>query len=281
MNRMMITGTNTLAQLQHQMDTIAHNMANVDTTGYKKREATFTDLLYQQYNNHPKPNAEVNRYTPDGVRQGVGARLGQIQMITGRGNLISTERPLDLAFTKENQYFGVHVEDENNEAFIRLTRDGAFYFTPVTEEEVLLVTNDGYQVLDEDNNPIQIRSNPESISFSSQGVLELTYADGTTDTRNLMVYQVHKPQFLEQLGTNLLGFPGNTEAMGVVEEDVLTMLTGALRDNVGVEQAMLEQSNVDLSKEMTDLISVQRAIQFQSRTITIADQMMGLVNGIR
>lgn len=281
LNRTMITATNTLAQLQKQVDIIAHNMANLDTTGYKRREATFNDLLVQHFNNQPNPSKEINRYTPNGIRQGVGAKLGQVQMIGTQGNLKTTDRPLDVAFTKERQYFGVHVEDENNGAIIRLTRDGSFYFTPVTDDEVTLVTGDGYLVLDETNNPIQVRANPRDIAIHPDGQLQLTYADGTIETRNLMVYQVHKPQFLVQLGNNLIGFPENSAELGVTEEDVLTHLEGPLRGQVSLQQGVLEQSNADMSKEMTELINAQRAIQFQSRTITLADQMMGLVNGIR
>lgn len=281
MNRMMITATNTLAQLQKQVDIIGHNMANLDTTGYKRREATFTDLLVQQFNNQPIPRNELNRLTPNGIRQGVGAKLGQVQMIGTQGSLKTTDRPLDVAFTKERQYFGVHVQDENNGSITRLTRDGAFYFTPITDDEVMLVTGDGYFVLDETNNPIQVRANPRDIAIHPNGQLQLTYADGTIETRNLMVYQVHKPQFLEQLGNNLVGFPENSVELGVMEDDVLTLLEGPLRNEVSLQQGMLEQSNVDLSKEMTELINAQRAYQFQSRAITLADQMMGLVNGIR
>lgn len=281
MNRMMITGTNTLAQLQQQLDIISNNMANIDTTGYKRRETKFTDLLFQQFNNQPILNAEINRYTPNGVRQGVGAKVAQAQLVEKQGNLKRTDRPLDVAITRENQYFGVHVQDENNGAIIRLTRDGSFHFSPISDDEVMLVTSDGYLVLDETNNPIQVRANPDSIAISPDGQLQISYADGQTETRNLMVYQVHKPQFLEQLGNNLVGFPENSADLDVTEDDVLTLLDGALRSEISVQQHTLEQSNVDMAQEMTELINTQRAYQFQSRTITIADQMMGLVNGIR
>lgn len=281
MNRMMITGTNTLAQLQKQLDIISHNMANVDTPGYKRREANFTDLLFQHFNNQPLTNKEINRLTPNGVRQGVGAKIAQSQLVAAQGNLKQTDRLLDIAFTKENQYLGVHVQDENNGAIIRLTRDGSLHFSPVNDDEVLLVTSEGYLVLDETNNPIQVPANPESISFTKNGQLQITYPDGNEEIRNLMVYQVHKPQFLVQIGENLLGFPDNAAELGVEEADILTLLDGGLRAGIGIEQGLLEQSNVDLSKTMTELINTQRAYQFQSRTVTLADQMMGLVNSIR
>ena len=104
---------------------------------------------------------------------------------------------------------------------------------------------------------------------------------GEKQTINLGVTLVNKPQFLVSKGNNLLGLPDNLGALNVVEGDVLTNLEGALRNQISIKQGALEQSNVDLSKEMTDLITVQRSYQFQSRSINLADQMMGLINGIR
>lgn len=283
MNRSMITATNTLSQLQKQLDTIANNLANVNTSGFKRREATFTDLLVQQFNNQPYRVADQIRLTPAGIRQGTGAKLGQVQMDTSQGSLKITNRPLDIALTEENQYFAVNVQDEEG-AITRLTRDGAFYLSPVSANEVMLVTADGHQVLDNTNNLITIRANPKEISVSPEGELRATYEDGTVETRSFMVYHVRKPQFLEQFGENLLGFPRNAIFDGdvaVAEDEIVTLLEGPLRNNIAIQQGALEQSNVDMSKEMTDLINVQRAYQFHSRAITLSDQMMGIVNGIR
>jgi len=69
--------------------------------------------------------------------------------------------------------------------------------------------------------------------------------------------------------------------LNVPENEVLTEMNGPLREQIAMQQGALEQSNVDMSKEMTELINLQRAYQFQSRSVSIADQMMGLVNGIR
>lgn len=283
MNRSMITATNTLSQLQHQLDIIANNMANIDTTGYKSKKATFTDLLVQQFNNEPRRPADPTHVTPEGIRQGVGAKLGQVQMNSTVGPLKTTERQLDIALTKANQYFAVHVQDEQG-AIVRFTRDGSFYLSPVSENEVMLVTANGHPVLDDTNNPITMRANPEKIDISPTGVLCANYADGTTEIRDLMVYHVRKPQFLEQFGDNLLGFPNAAIYDGgvvVAEDEIITLLTGPLRNDIAMRQGVLEQSNVDMSKEMTDLINVQRAYQFHSRAITLSDQMMGLINGIR
>lgn len=275
MNRTMITATNTLSQLQKQMDIISNNMANVDTNGYKRREATFTDLLVQEFNNQERANKEVNRLTPNGIRQGTGAKLGQAQLIMNQGALKQTDRSLDTAFTKEGQLFKVLVQT-NGVNEVQYTRNGALYLSPLSDTEVMLVNGDGLPVLDENNNPITINGEAKDYNINANGQLTVTKTAGATEVFNLGVVRVNKPQFLEQRGGNLLGLPAN-----IAEDEVLTELTGGLRAEISLQQGALEQSNVDLSKEMTELINVQRAYQFQSRSVTLADQMMGLVNGIR
>ncbi len=275
MNRTMITATNTLSQLQKQMDIISNNMANVDTNGYKRREATFTDLLFQEFNNQERANKEVNRLTPNGIRQGTGAKLGQAQLVMTQGALKQTDRSLDTAFTKEGQLFKVLVQT-NGVNEVQYTRNGALYLSPLSDTEVMLVNGDGLPVLDENNNPITINGEAKDYNINANGQLTVTKTAGATEVFNLGVVRVNKPQFLEQRGGNLLGLPAN-----IAEDEVLTELNGGLRGEISLQQGALEQSNVDLSKEMTELINVQRAYQFQSRSVTLADQMMGLVNGIR
>jgi flagellar basal-body rod protein FlgG len=280
MNRTMITATNTLSQLQKQMDIIANNMANVDTNGYKKREATFTDLMVQQFDNQRNVNAEVNRLTPNGIRQGTGAKLAQTQIDMTQGSLKQTERPLDTAFTKEGQMYKVLVQTETGNS-IQYTRNGAFYLSPVGEDELALVTQDGQFITDENENPIYIDGEPRDYVIDSNGALTVTMTDGTIQSFNLGVVQVNKPQFLESKGNNLYGLPTNFDQLNVGIEEVLTDLVGPLRTEIGIQQGALESSNVDMAKEMTELINAQRAYQFQSRSVSMADQMMGLVNGIR
>jgi flagellar basal-body rod protein FlgG len=276
----MITATNTLSQLQKQMDIISNNMANVGTNGYKRREATFADLMYQQFNNQPNANAERNRLTPNGIRQGTGAQLAQSQLVMAQGSIKPTDRLLDTAFTKESQLYKVLVQSETG-SNVQYTRNGAFYLTPLAENELGLVTGDGHSILDENENPIYITGDPKDYQFDTNGRLIVTMTDDSTQTFDLGVVQVNKPQFLETKGNNLYGLPINFDQLDVPVEDILTDLVGALRGEISIQQQALEQSNVDLSKEMTDLINVQRSFQFQSRSVSIADQMLGLVNGIR
>lgn len=273
MNTSLITAANTMSQLQKQMDVISNNITNVDTTGYKSKQTTFTDLLYQQVNEQPDAQQETGRLTPIGIRQGVGARIGQIQMNSIEGALKSTGRDLDTAFQKENQYYKVLAPDNT----VQYTRDGAFELSPVAPNETMLVTNNGNPILDENNKPIIITGSPAKYQISQNGQFNVTKADGSVQSFNLGVIQLNKPQFFEQKGNNLLGLPNSVPTPA----GVFTDLTGAARGQISIGQGMLEQSNVDLTKEMTDMMSMQRLYQFQSRAVTISDQMMGLINGIR
>jgi flagellar basal-body rod protein FlgG len=272
----MITATNTLSQLQKQLDIISNNLANIDTTGYKSKQATFTDLLVQQFNNQPDAKKEAGRLTPNGIRQGTGAKLNQVQMNMSQGSFQQTSRDLDTALQKEGQYYKVLVQ-KNNSSSVQYTRNGAFELSPVAPNESMLVTSDGNPILDENNNPMIITGSVGKIDITQNGVINASMTDGSMQSFNLGVVQINKPQFFEQKGGSLIGLPDNVPAAN----GVLTELTGAQRDQIAVGQRMLEQSNVDMSKEMTDMLSVQRSYQFQSRAITMADQMMGLVNSIR
>ena len=275
MNRTMITASNTLSQLQQQIDLIGNNMANVGTNGYKRSEASFNDLLVQQMDNQTKQDEEVGRLTPLGIRGGNGAKLSQAQLVLAQGSLKTTNRDLDVALTKENLFFEVGVDD-----VIHLTRDGSFHLSPVNGNQNMLVTAEGNPVLDATGDPIEIDGTIKEITISDTGTLTVTN-EGGQQTFELGVVSVQKPQFLEKTGGNLYRLPNNYDQLGVTEFDILTELTGNQRGEISMKQGALETSNVDLSKEMTDLITAQRMYQFQSRSVTMADQMLGLVNSIR
>jgi flagellar basal-body rod protein FlgG len=280
MNRTMITATNTMNQLQKQMDMIGNNLANSDTNGYKRKEATFSELLVQQFNNQRNVEAEIGRLTPNGVRQGVGAKLGQAQMILTQGSLKNTDRELDFALTNSKQFFKVLVQDgENND--VRYTRDGAFYISPTGNGEALLVNGSGHPVLDENDNFITFPENVERFKLEGNGEVTVRDRNGTETTFDLGIVQLEKPQFMEQFGGNLIGLPANMQNLGVNEDEIITNIQGAARNGISLSQRMLEASNVDIGKEMTDMLNVQRSYQFQGKSISMADQMMGLVNGIR
>ncbi|WP_456277475.1 flagellar hook-basal body protein [Bacillus sp. AK128] len=271
MNRSMITATNTMTQLQKQLDNISHNISNVNTTGYKKRETNFQELLFQQFNNQPIAGNEVGRLTPNGIRQGTGAKVSHTSLQLTQGNIVPTERALDVALIKGNQFFEIEVDGE-----VQYTKDGSFSLSVLPTGETQLVTSDGHPVLSE-TGPIIFGQGSNGFSISNTGALSVNYQDGTTENYDLSIVQIQRPQLLESVGNNIYGLP-NLDNLGILEVDVFSAI---VRDDISVQQGALEQSNVELQKEMTEMINTQRSYQFNARSISIADQMMGLVNGIR
>lgn len=280
----MITATNTLSNLQQKMDVTSNNIANSNTHGYKAQVTTFEEMLYQQFNNDVLDKTE--RETPVGIRYGVGAGIAQLQLVTKQGALQNTDRALDFAFTTENQYFNVLMDNADGEYNTVYTRQGDFYLSPTGDEEVTLVNADGYPLADAQGQPIVMPEGAENYRMLEGGVLSVQYpaqADGTIPTIEVQigVTQVYKPQLLEHISATYFDLPTNFEELGYNEEDVLMQLEGQARGAIALQNNTLESSNVDMSKEMTDLIATQRAYQFNSRAVTMADQMLGLINSAR
>ncbi|KSU60471.1 flagellar biosynthesis protein FlgG [[Bacillus] enclensis] len=280
MNRTMITATNTLGQLQKQMDMIGHNLSNAETNGYKRREASFSEMMVQNVRNQERTKDETGRLTPFGIRSGVGAKLGQAQLILSQGSLRSTGRSLDFVLTNERQYFKVLAQDGDTNS-VRYTRDGAFFVSPMGNGDSMLVNAAGQPVLDENDNYITFSEDASQFDLGDNGVLTISGPNGQQEQVNLGIVSIEKPQFLSQYGSNLVGLPENMAGLDVDMDEVLTNVTGGERAGISMVQNSLEASNVDIGKEMTDMLNVQRSYQFQARSISLADQMMGLVNGIR
>ncbi|OEC00828.1 flagellar hook-basal body protein [Lysinibacillus sphaericus] len=279
MLRTMITATNTMGQLQNKLDTISNNIANSGTHGYKTRQATFNELMYQQFNND-KQDPTV-RQSPVGIRYGSGAQLGQIQTNHKQGSLQTTDRDLDLAFTKPKQYFNILMPDGENGTKTVYTRQGDFYLSPLNNGTVMLVNTDGYPVADANGQPITLPDNAKGFVVRNGGMLEATYPNGDVIRTDLAVTEFQKPQLMEHISGTYVGLPDNLAELGYTQAEVVTELQGANRQQIGMQNEALELSNVSLSKEMTDLIETQRAYQFNARAVTLADQMLGLINGVR
>lgn len=278
MNRTMITATNTLSQLQKQLDHIGHNLANINTTGYKRRDNQFSELLAQQFQNQPQTPENMAAQVPMGIRQGVGASLGKNTLNFSLGSIQKTDRALDIALTKEGQFLQLSVDGAT-----RFTRNGVMYLSPLANGSnfVSLVNGDGYPVLDVDGDPIVFTDQHKELKISENGRLSIIgNNDQSIQEFDLGIVQVNKTQLLEAQGNNLYGLP-NLAALGLNQEDVFEVLDGEARNRIGVMQGALEQANVELATEMADLMLTQRSYQFNARSISLADQMMGLVNGIR
>ncbi|WP_374719020.1 flagellar hook-basal body protein [Parageobacillus toebii] len=281
MLRSMITAANTMAQLQQQLDVISNNIANSNTTGFKRRETNFGELLAQQFTN--LPNDKATRLTPNGVRYGVGARLAETNVVLAQGALTKTDRALDVALAKEGQFFRVLVQGENGAQEIGYTRSGAFYLTPSAENpnELMLVTSDGHPVLDENNAPILLPEGFKDITISNNGTIAAVAPDGRVMRRaNIGITTILRPQLLQSVGDNIFTLP-DLNALNVNEADVAVNMIGNLRNQISMTQGALEQSNVDLGTELTDMMITERSYQLNARAISLSDQMLGLINGIR
>lgn len=271
MNRSAISASVAMGQLQQKLNTIASNLANVNTYGYKARETTFSDLLVQQMNNQPDLNREIGRLTPEGIRSGTGARIAATAMNTELGTITETGRMLDIALTDKNMFFQLDVEGETT-----YTRDGAFYLTPSdTAGFMTIVASDGALLLGE-NGRIDIPANVKDIRVSETGQLSVQHEnDDIQIVDQIALVEVRRPQMLRSLGSNRFAAPEADTGIPVAE--VVQPVFG----QAVFKQNALEASNVDIAKEVTSLLEMQRHYQLNARALTTADDMMGLVNQLR
>lgn len=279
-NRTMLSAANTMSQLQSKIDIIGNNLANTDTSGYKSKNATFGELLYQQFNNDKAD--EAPRQTALGIRIGVGAQIAQTQLVTKQGSLKTTDRYLDFAFTDENLFFNVQMNNhqlDGEPAQNVWTRQGDFQLSANDDGTSNLVDESGNYVLDADGEPIQFKGELEDIRMDNNGVMQVAYKDGSNERIAFGVTKVNRPEILSHLSGTYFTLPEN--AVDLDLEGVSEDLVGNNRNQIALENGVIESSNVDTSKEMSDLIQTQRSYQFNARTVSMADQMMGLVNSIR
>ncbi|WP_221567259.1 flagellar hook-basal body protein [Alkalihalobacillus sp. TS-13] len=275
MNRSMITASVSMGQLQRQLDTISNNLSNSNTYGFKRRNVQFADLLVQETNNQPNRKAEEGRLTPDGIRLGSGARVSGTALRLEQGGVVETGRTLDVALLNPNVMFQIAKRLENNVEIIEYTREGSFYVTPVegNPDQLQLTAANGDRVMSEDG-PIEVPVGFDSISISGNGTIQAKMPDGTVvDAGRLALAEVVRPQLLESSGDNRFRVePGTAVGQAIEQVDQGEGL---------VQQGALEQSNVNVAHEMTQLLTTQRSYQMNARAVTMADQMMGLVNTIR
>lgn len=268
-----------MSELQKKIDVIGNNIANVNTTGYKRQEASFSDALVQSIEKQVGPQNEIGRTTPFGLRIGAGAILSQTAVRNEQGSLRQTDRSLDFTIQGESAYF--RVASEGNPFY---TKDGSFHVQPVgNSTQMSLVTASGDAVLSANNQPIVFDADYDKIQLDENGSLQISYRDATKPPTKVQlgIAQINRQNSLEKVGDNrfrLIGTQVEQLASGNLQLLDLSQVNEA---NVRIQQGALEMSNVDLADEMTELISTQRLFQSQGRAISYADDMMGLVNTIK
>ncbi|ENH96567.1 flagellar hook-basal body complex protein FlhP [Gracilibacillus halophilus YIM-C55.5] len=275
MSRMSFQAAATMSQLQNKLDTIGNNLSNVNTHGYKTRNTDFTSLLAQQLEQEDDPANEENRQTPEGIRLGMGARLGHTNLNLTQGSLETTDRALDVALRENNHMFQINV-NENGVEETRYTRAGNFYLSPTEGDQVMLTTSDGNPVLGEEGS-IVLDNNMDDINIDEQGQIFVTRNGVEQQEGQLAITEAVRPRMLEATGNNLFRLSQDTIDNYPVDEIVEDVAVA----DVNVQSGALETSNVDMATQMTNLTQTQRAYQFNGRTISMNDQMQGLINQLR
>jgi len=258
MRALSIAATGMLAQ-QMNVEVIANNLANMNTTAYKMQRAEFQDLLYQNIERPGAASADTGAVLPAGIQIGVGVRTAATYRITGQGNLATTSNPYDLAINGKG-YFHIQMPD-GTDAY---TRAGSFALSPDGQ----IVTDKGYVVAP----GIAIPQDATAVTINAQGQVQAQVAGQNA------------PQTLGQL--ELARFPneGGLQANGdnlytetPASGAVLTGLPGSTGYGT-LQQGFLETSNVNAVQEITDLISAQRAYEMNSKVISAADQMLQITS---
>ncbi len=261
MRSLSVAATGMMAQQLH-VEVIANNLANMTTTGFKKRRPEFQDLLYQAERRVGAASSDVGTIVPAGVHVGLGVKPAAVYRIHDQGNLVNTENDLDLAIQGRGYFL---VELPSGE--VAYTRAGSFQLSP----EGLLVTPDGYAV----SPGIVVPEDALSVSINAEGVVQakLRGQIEPAELGQLELATFTNEAGLEAIGGNLLlETPSSGPALVATPagEGVGTLLQGHL-----------EGSNVNPVAEITDLIAAQRAYELNSRVISASDEMMATVTQMR
>lgn len=285
----MINAGVTMNSLQRKLDLIANNLANLNTAGYKRQDASFEDLLTSIKAQRGK--SLPGRLTPPVLPLGAGARLTALQLDMTQGSLQQTGNPLDVALQGDAWFeIGVPVPNEEGELAYEpaWTRNGAFRLAAIQEDpdNLMLTTTEGYPVMDALNIPITVPATSREITVDRQGNVyaSVPEEDEPMLVGTLKVVQVSRPQLLQARGDNLLTLPAGLNDPAVREQLVQAIDLNAVQPDesqVAVLSGYLESSNVDLTAEMTDLLQVQRAYQLNARALASSDEMMNIANRLR
>ena len=252
------TSATGMSAQQAYIDVIANNLANVNTTSFKKSQIEFQDLLYQTERIAGSPNSAGT--TPVGIQIGLGVRTASVSKVFTQGGLKNTGNALDLAIEGEG-FFKVMVADVE-----MYTRAGAFQIN----ENGVVVTPDGYPLQPEFTIPAEAKN----ITISPQGEINVLDAAGNViATANIPLYTFINPAGLDARGRNLYA---PTLASGDPVEGE------AWVDQVGtIAQGFLEMSNVSVVDEMVNMITGQRAYEMNSKSIQTADAMLQTVAALK
>ena len=239
---------------QMRMSVVANNLANANTTGFKKGRPVFADLLYQNVRQVGATNGE-NAQLPSGLMLGTGVRVVATEKIHQQGDVIQTNNAYDLA-VQGRGFFQVLTPDGT----MAYSRDGGFKISA----DGVVVTSDGYPLQPSITIPSDME--PGSFAVGRDGTVTCVVGGAQQTLGNLQLADFINPAGLQAMGQNLFV---ESPASGAP-----TVGTPGLQGIGEILQGILESSNVNVVEEMVNMIETQRAYEMNSKAISTADQML-------
>lgn len=239
---------------QTNMSVVSNNLANVNTTGFKKGRASFQDLLYQNYV-QPGGATSTQTQSPTGLLLGTGVKIGATEQLFQQGNIEQTGNSMDVAINGRG-FFQIQRPDGTT----AYTRDGSFK----VNNQGQLVNTDGFPL----SPNITIPTGATSLTISQDGVVSVTSAGSTTSNQvgSLTIADFINPAGLQSLGGNLY--------LETTSSGSATTGTPGLNGLGTLAQGSLEASNVNVVEEMVNMIETQRAYEMNSKAVETVDQML-------
>jgi flagellar basal-body rod protein FlgG len=242
---------------QTNMSVISNNLANVNTTAFKRDRAVFQDLMYQNIRQVGAQSTE-NTTLPSGLALGTGVRTVATEKQHSQGNITQTSNTMDFAIQGKGYFQILHPDGA-----IAYTRDGTFSLSADGE----MVTPNGYLL----QPAITVPTDAMSFTVGSDGVVSALLAGGSTPTQlgQVELANFTNPQGLEAAGGNLYresGSSGSPQTSTPGSDSLGTLLQGAL-----------ESSNVNVVEELVGMIESQRAYEMNSKAISAADDMLSFI----
>lgn len=246
---------------QLNVDTIANNLANVNTTGFKGERVDFQDLMYQTLRTAGTPVAQGVQL-PTGIQVGLGVRAAATTKIFTQGTFQQTGNALDMVIEGDG-FFQVMTPSGE----INYTRAGAFKL----DSSGNIVTTDGYQI----EPAVTIPANTSTISIGNDGTVSVTLAGQTQPQTigQITIARFANPAGLRNVGHNLMAITAGSGAADVG--------TPGQDGRGAIAQGVLELSNVQVVEEMVNMITAQRAYEANSQAIKVADEMLQTANNTR
>ena len=276
MMRSLWTAASGMRAQQVNVDTIANNVANINTIGYKTQQASFKSLLYQNLQSKSTNNAGENK--PVAAEVGLGSRVAAITSSFTDGNLNHVENPFSVALEGDG-FFQIRTAGGE----LQYTRDGGFIISPVAQGN-MLCTTDGNEVLDAYGNAIVLPKDRVATDLVVNQDGTLAFPDATGNPATLKdaagrpvkfgIYQFNNPAGLAKEGSN--NFSVTVASGAAVAENGNANVTATK-----THQYYEEGSNVDVANEMVNLIVAQRAYEMNSKAIQASDEMMQQANALR